>query len=60
MRFLQEKQFERLGEGRTRKADVRVVAATHRDLEKDVAEGRFREDLMYRLNVLEVKLPSLL
>ncbi|RYZ36405.1 MAG: sigma-54-dependent Fis family transcriptional regulator [Myxococcaceae bacterium] len=59
LRFLQEKQFERLGEGRTRKADVRVVAATHRDLEKDVAEGRFREDLMYRLNVLEVKLPAL-
>nr|BDT30522.1 sigma-54 dependent transcriptional regulator [Myxococcus sp. MH1] len=59
LRFLQEKQFERLGEGRTRKADVRVVAATNRDLEKDVAEGRFREDLFYRLNVIEVKLPSL-
>jgi NtrC-family two-component system response regulator AlgB len=59
LRFLQEKQFERLGEGRTRKADVRVVAATNRDLEKDVAEGRFREDLLYRLNVLEVKLPAL-
>ncbi|MBU8900945.1 sigma-54 dependent transcriptional regulator [Corallococcus sp. M34] len=59
LRFLQEKQFERLGEGRTRKADVRVVAATNRDLEKDVAEGRFREDLMYRLNVIEVKLPAL-
>ncbi|WIG94258.1 sigma-54 dependent transcriptional regulator [Myxococcus sp. SDU36] len=59
LRFLQEKQFERLGEGRTRKADVRVVAATNRDLEKDVAEGRFREDLLYRLNVIEVKLPSL-
>ncbi|MFY2558993.1 sigma-54-dependent transcriptional regulator [Corallococcus terminator] len=59
LRFLQEKQFERLGEGRTRKSDVRVVAATNRDLEKDVAEGRFREDLLYRLNVIEVKLPSL-
>ncbi|NVJ01614.1 sigma-54-dependent Fis family transcriptional regulator [Myxococcus sp. AM009] len=59
LRFLQEKQFERLGEGRTRKADVRVVTATNRDLEKDVAEGRFREDLLYRLNVIEVKLPSL-
>ncbi|WP_164011769.1 sigma-54-dependent transcriptional regulator [Pyxidicoccus trucidator] len=59
LRFLQEKQFERLGEGRTRKADVRVVAATNRDLEKDVASGHFREDLLYRLNVIEVKLPSL-
>ncbi|XXF81708.1 sigma-54 dependent transcriptional regulator [Myxococcaceae bacterium GXIMD 01537] len=59
LRFLQEKQFERLGEGRTRRADVRVVAATNRDLEKDVASGRFREDLLYRLNVIEVKLPAL-
>ncbi|QRO03036.1 sigma-54-dependent Fis family transcriptional regulator [Archangium violaceum] len=59
LRFLQEKQFERLGEGRTRRADVRVVAATNRDLEKDVAAGHFREDLLYRLNVIEVKLPSL-
>jgi NtrC-family two-component system response regulator AlgB len=59
LRFLQEKQFERLGEGRTRRADVRVVAATNRDLEKDVADGRFREDLLYRLNVVEVKLPAL-
>jgi NtrC-family two-component system response regulator AlgB len=59
LRFLQDKQFERLGEGRTRKADVRVVAATNRDLEKDVASGHFREDLLYRLNVIEVKLPVL-
>ncbi|WP_434385513.1 sigma-54-dependent transcriptional regulator [Melittangium boletus] len=59
LRFLQDKRFERLGEGRTRRADVRVVAATNRDLEKDVAEGRFREDLLYRLNVIEVKLPGL-
>ncbi|MCY1073059.1 sigma-54 dependent transcriptional regulator [Archangium sp. miwbw1] len=59
LRFLQEKQFERLGEGRTRRADVRVVAATNRDLEKDVATGHFREDLLYRLNVIEVKLPAL-
>jgi NtrC-family two-component system response regulator AlgB len=59
LRFLQEKQFERLGEGRTRRADVRVVAATNRELEKEVAEGRFREDLLYRLNVVEVKLPAL-
>ena len=59
LRFLQDKHFERLGEGRTRRADVRVVAATNRDLEKDVAAGHFREDLLYRLNVIEVKLPSL-
>jgi NtrC-family two-component system response regulator AlgB len=59
LRFLQDKQFERLGEGRTRRADVRVVTATNRDLETAVAEGRFREDLLYRLNVIEVKLPAL-
>ena len=59
LRFLQEKQFERLGESRTRRADVRVIAATNRDLEKDVKEGRFREDLLYRLNVLEIRLPPL-
>src|SRR5216117_1149390 len=45
LRFVQEKQFERLGENRTRRSDVRVVAATSRDLEQDVASGRFREDL---------------
>ncbi|MDX2022081.1 MAG: sigma-54 dependent transcriptional regulator [Deltaproteobacteria bacterium] len=59
LRFLQEKAFERVGENRTRKADVRVVAATNRDLEADVASGRFREDLLFRLNVIEVKVPSL-
>ncbi len=59
LRFLQEKQFERLGEGRTRRADVRVVAATNRVLEEEVAAGRFREDLLYRLNVVEVTLPAL-
>jgi NtrC-family two-component system response regulator AlgB len=59
LRFLQEKQFERLGEARTREADVRVVAATHHDLESEVAAGRFREDLFYRLNVVEVALPPL-
>jgi NtrC-family two-component system response regulator AlgB len=59
LRFLQERQFERLGETRTRKADVRVVAATNRDLEADVKTGRFREDLFFRLNVIEVAVPTL-
>jgi NtrC-family two-component system response regulator AlgB len=59
LRFLQEKRFERVGETRTRKADVRVVAATNRDLEVDVRSGHFREDLLFRLNVIEVRIPSL-
>jgi NtrC-family two-component system response regulator AlgB len=59
LRFLQEKRFERVGETRTRKADVRVVATTNRDLEADVAAGRFREDLLFRLNVVEVRVPPL-
>ncbi len=59
LRFLQEKQFERIGETRTRYADVRVLAATNRDLEDDIKTGRFREDLLYRLNVIEVTVPPL-
>ena len=59
LRFLQEKRFERVGENRTRTADVRIVAATNRDLETAVKEGRFREDLLYRLNVVEVTVPPL-
>ncbi len=59
LRFLQDKQFERLGENKTRQADVRVIAATNRDLETDVKTGHFREDLLYRLNVIEVTLPPL-
>ena len=59
LRFLQDKQFERLGETRTRYADVRVIAATNRNLEEDVKAGRFREDLLYRLNVLEICVPPL-
>jgi NtrC-family two-component system response regulator AlgB len=59
LRFLQEKQFERVGENKTRHADVRVLAATNRDIETDVKTGRFREDLLYRLNVIEVRTPPL-
>jgi NtrC-family two-component system response regulator AlgB len=59
LRFLQEKEFERIGESRTRRSDVRVVSATNRDLEVEVGSGRFREDLLYRLNVVEVHVPAL-
>ena len=59
LRFLQDKQFERIGEARTRTADVRVVAATNRDLDAAVKAGRFREDLLFRLNVVEVTVPPL-
>ena len=59
LRFLQDKHFERLGESQSRVADVRVIAATNRPLESEVKEGRFREDLYYRLNTIEVTLPPL-
>lgn len=59
LRVLQEKEFEPLGSTRTVKVDVRVVAASNKDLEKEVKEGRFREDLFYRLNVVPIFLPSL-
>ncbi len=59
LRVLQEKEIERLGETRPIKVDVRVVAATHRDLEAMMREGRFREDLFYRLNVLPIRMPPL-
>jgi NtrC-family two-component system response regulator AlgB len=59
LRFVQDKEFERVGETRTRDADVRVLAATNRDLDADVAAGRFREDLLFRLNVIEIAVPPL-
>ena len=59
LRFLQDKQFERIGERTTRHADVRIVVATNRDLAADVTAGRFREDLLYRLNAFEVTIPPL-
>jgi formate hydrogenlyase transcriptional activator len=59
LRALQEKEIERVGGRRTIKVDVRIVAATNRDLEKEVAEGRFRSDLYYRLNIFPISLPPL-
>jgi two-component system, NtrC family, response regulator AlgB len=59
LRLLQEKCYERVGETQTRTCNVRVLAATNRDLEAEIASGKFREDLFYRLNVIEVTLPPL-
>ena len=59
LRVLQEHEFERVGGNQTIKADVRVIAATNRDLKAMVAEGTFREDLYYRLNVINIRLPTL-
>jgi DNA-binding NtrC family response regulator len=59
LRVLQESQFERVGSSVTQQVDVRVVATTNRDLEKEVNDGRFRQDLFYRLNVVPIELPPL-
>jgi two-component system, NtrC family, response regulator AtoC len=59
LRFLEEREFERVGGNRTYKVDVRIVAATHRDLRQKLEDGSFRDDLYYRLNVIEVTIPPL-
>ncbi len=59
LRALQEREFERLGSTRTKKVDVRLVAATNRNLEKMIAEDKFRSDLYYRLNVFPIQIPPL-
>ena len=59
LRFLQEGTIERLGSARTQKLDIRIIAATHRDLRQMVSDGKFREDLFYRLNVIGIAIPPL-
>jgi two-component system, NtrC family, response regulator HydG len=59
LRVLQEKEIERVGDNRTRKVDICIIAATHKDLMAEVRGGRFREDLFYRLNVIPIQLPPL-
>lgn len=59
LRFLQERSYRRLGSGKEFKVDVRIIAATHCDLQERIADGRFRDDLFYRLDVLRIQLPSL-
>ena len=59
LRVLEERQIERLGSPRSIPVDVRIIAATHQDLEQRMASGRFREDLFYRLNVFPIRVPPL-
>ncbi|RYZ53284.1 MAG: sigma-54-dependent Fis family transcriptional regulator [Proteobacteria bacterium] len=59
LRFLQEREYEQVGDNTTRRADVRIITATNVKLKEAVAEGRFREDLFYRLNVIQITMPSL-
>jgi two-component system nitrogen regulation response regulator NtrX len=59
LRVLQEQKFQRVGGGRTLTVDVRVIAATNKDLEKEIRDGNFREDLYYRLNVIPIEVPAL-
>lgn len=59
LRFLHDRQYERVGDHTTRTADVRVITATNVDLEQAVREGRFREDLLYRINVIQIEIPPL-
>jgi formate hydrogenlyase transcriptional activator len=59
LRVIQDGEFERLGSSRTLKTDVRIIAATNRDLQKEIQNGRFREDLFYRLNVFPITMPPL-
>lgn len=59
LRLIQDRQYERIGETMTRSVDTRIIAATNRDLQSEVEEGSFREDLYYRLNVISINMPSL-
>ena len=59
LRVLQEKEFERIGDEKTKKVDVRILAATNRDLKKEVEKGNFREDLFFRLSVFPIEVPPL-
>jgi len=59
LRVLQEKELRRIGENKPRTVDIRVISATNKDIDKEVEEGRFREDLYYRLKIISIKLPSL-